>query len=96
MKKGRIPSDLVPLPGQVSVFFRAGTSTEDAVRVIVENGAKDPLLRSRSLGTGYFVEVPVGEELAFADKFSKLLEVDDATVEYIKKAKIEPKLTIVT
>ena len=81
----KLRTGLVPRLGWISVFFRAGTSREDALRIIEENGGADSVPRDLSLGTGYLVAVPVGRELEFATKFSRLIETNDATVEYVRK-----------
>ncbi len=81
----KLYAGLVPRPGWITVFFRAGTSREDGARAIKENSGVDSVPISFSLGTGFYVAVPVGQELEFVGKFRLLLEIDDATVEYIKK-----------
>jgi hypothetical protein len=76
---------LVPFPGRVFVYFRVGVSHDESWKIIESQGVEPEIRNPKGLGTAWRVAVPVGRELEFAAKFSKLLTVDDATVEYIKK-----------
>ena len=84
-KEGSGYVGLVPYPGRVYVYFRVGITRDVSWDIIKNLGVEPEITNPRGLGTAWRVVVPTGKELEFMAKFRSIIEVNDATVEWIKK-----------